>query len=199
MKVLEALRRPDWLKELQAVLIGGLVIVGAVVAFGVAMVVGADSLPVEVPASAVTGTADYSLREGATITPEQDVEVTVTDPSPGQRIAWTLTTLPSLVVVAALLVLLLRVVWYARRSDPFTLATVRRLRVLAVVALAGGWLAFIVEAIAAMELSRTVLTGGLVAYSTVPLYWFLVGFGLFAVAEVVKRGCVMRAELDTVV
>jgi hypothetical protein len=56
-----------------------------------------------------------------------------------------------------------------------------------------------VEAIAAMELSRTVLTGGLVAYATVPLYWFLVGFGLFAVAEVVKRGCVMRAELDTVV
>jgi hypothetical protein len=80
-----------------------------------------------------------------------------------------LTARPTFAVVAALLALLLRIVWGARRGDPFTLATVRRPRVLAVVTLAGGYLGF------------------------------LVGFGLLAVAEVVKRGDAMRAGLETVV
>lgn len=199
MKLMESLRRPDWLKELQAVLILGLVVIGVAGVFGAAAVVSGESMQVELPASEVDGTVDYELREGAAVVDVQELRVEVVDPSVEQRVAWALTSLPTFAVVAAMLALLLRIVWRARRSDPFTVATVRRLRVLAVVALAGGYLGFLVEALAAMHLSSTVMTDGIVANLQLPLQWFLVGFGLFAVAEVVKRGCAMRAELETVV
>jgi hypothetical protein len=198
MRWQERIRRPDWLKELQAVLVLGLVIVGALGVFGAAAAVG-DSLQLELPASAVAGTVDYGLVEGATIASEQDVTVTLADPSPQQRVVWALTGLPTYAVVAAVLALLLRIVWHARRSDPYTPATVRRLRVLAVVTLAGGYLAFLVELAAAMHLSSTVTTDGVIGFSQLPLHWFLIGFGLFALAEIIKRGNAMRAELETVV
>jgi len=198
MRWRESIRRPDWLKELQTVLILGLVVVGGLGVFGAAAAV-SDSLQLELPASAVSGTVDYGLREGAAIAAEQDVTVTVADPNPQQRVLWALTALPSYAVVAGLLVLLLRIVWHARRGDPFTPATVRRLRVLAVVTLVGGYLGFLIELFAAMHLSSTVITDGVVGFSQLPVHWFLIGFGLFAVAEVIKRGNAMRAELETVV
>ncbi len=194
----ESVRRPDWLKELQAVLVLGLVLVGGWGVVGAAAA-GGDSLQLELPASAVSGTVEYGLRAGVAITTEQDVTVTVTDPSLEQRAAWVLTALPTYAVVVALLVLLLRIVWQARRRDPFTLATVRRLRVLAVVTLAGGYLGSLMELIAAMYLSSTVTVDGVLGLSDLPLHWFLIGFGLLAVAEVVKRGYAMRSELETVV
>ncbi|MEJ3749010.1 DUF2975 domain-containing protein [Actinomycetes bacterium KLBMP 9797] len=199
MKWWESIRRPDWLRELHAVLVLGLVIVGVVGVFGAAAATWSDSLPLELPASAVSGTVDHGLRAGAAVDARQDVTVTVADPRVGQRMAWVLTAVPTFAVVAALLVLLLLIVRHARRGDPFTLATVRRLRVLAVVALGGGYLGSLVELLAAMYLSSTVTTDGIVGFSQLPLHWFLVGFGLFAVAEVVKRGYAMRAELETVV
>ena len=157
------------------------------------------SLQLELPASAVSGTVDYGLRAGAAVAVEQDVTVTVTDPTLEQRAAWVLTALPTFAVVVALLALLLRIVWHARRGDPFTPATVRRLRVLAVVALAGGYLAAVVELVASMHLSSTVTTDGVIGFSQLSAHWLLAGFGLFAVAEVVNRGYAMRSELETVV
>jgi hypothetical protein len=127
------------------------------------------------------------------------VTVTVTDPAPVQRLVWVLTGLPTLLVVVAMLFLLLRIVWHARRGDPFTSDTVRRLRVLAVVAVGGGYLAFIAELLAAAGLSSTVITDGFVGASEPPIHWFLIGFGLLAVAEVIRRGGRMRDELATVV
>jgi hypothetical protein len=88
---------------------------------------------------------------------------------------------------------------HARRGDPFTPATVRRLRVLALVTLGGGHLGSLVELFASMYLSSTVAVDGVIGVSELPVHWFLVGFGLFAVAEVVRRGHTMRAELETVV
>ncbi|WP_020578800.1 DUF2975 domain-containing protein [Actinopolymorpha alba] len=200
MKLWESIRRPDWLKELQAVLILGLLVVGALGVFGTgATAAVGDSLSLQLPASAVSGTVEYGLRAGVAIASEQDVTVTVADPSLQQRVVWALTTLPTQVVVAALLALLLRIVRHARHGDPFTPATVRRLRVLAMLALAGGYLGFLIELIAAINLSTTVTTDGAVGFSQLPLHWFLIGSGLLAVAEVVKRGYAMRAELETVV
>jgi hypothetical protein len=198
MKGWESIHQPDWLKGLQSMLILGLAVVGASAVFDAAAARG-ESLQLELPASAVSGTVDYNLREGAAVAAVQDVTVTVTDPSLEQRAVWVLTVLPAYAVVVALLILILRIVWSARRGDPFTLATVRRLRVLAWVTLAGGYLAFIVEIIAAMHLSSTVLVDAVAGSAEVPLHWFLIGFGMLAVAEVVKRGVAMRAELETVV
>lgn len=200
MPLYESVRRPDWLKELQAVLVVGLVIVGGLAVFGVgARAAVGGSLPLQLPASAVTGTVDIGLREGVAIEAVQEVTVSIADPTAPQRIVWSLTTLPTHLVVAALLVLLLQIVRRARHSDPFTRDTVRRLRILAVVALAGGYLGFLVELISSMYLSSTVTTEGYLGLAQLQLHWILIGFGLFAVAEVVNRGCAMRAELETVV
>ncbi len=199
MKLPESLRRPDWLKELQALLLLALVVVVAVGAWNLWDVVRSGELPVEARATAVSATLDHQLRDGASLADVQYLGVTVAEPSVTQRLVWALQAAPTYAVVVALLVLLLRIVWLARRDDPFTLATVRRLRVLAVVAMAGGWLGFIVEMIAGMHLSSTVFTNGVAAAGRPPLYWFLVGFGLLAVAEVVRRGCALREELEAVV
>ncbi|MGH3746309.1 MAG: hypothetical protein ACRDT8_02805 [Micromonosporaceae bacterium] len=196
----QSLRRPDWLKELQFGLILGLVVVVGWGVFGAVATAGfGDSLPLQLPASKVTGAVDYGLREGSVIAAEQEVTVTVTDPTPQQRLVWALTTLPTYGMIAALLALLLRSVWCARRGDAFTLAAVRRLRVLAVVALVGGYFGFLTQLIASLYLSSTVTTAGVMGYSQLPAHWFLIGLGLFSVAEVVKRGHAMRTELETVV
>lgn len=196
----ESIRRPDWLKELHAVLVVGLVVVGGLGILGVGVTAAVDdSLPLQLAASAVSGTVDLGLREGVAIAAVQEVTVSVADPTLLQRLVWSLTRLPTHAVIAALLLLLLQLVRHARRGDPFTPSTVRRLRVLAVVAIAGGYLGFMLELISAMYLSSTVATDGVVGIAQLPLHWFLVGFGLFAVAEIVNRGYAMRAELETVV
>jgi hypothetical protein len=189
-------QKPDWLRELQVALVIGLVVIGAL---GVATVVTglSDPLPVRVSAEGVSGSV--GLRAGGVIAAEQELTVTVAGPSTAQRLWWLVTTLPTGLVIAILLVLLLRIVRHARRADPFTPATVRRLRVLAVVALAGVVLAFPVQLLGSMALSGTVLSDAVAGSAEFPAYWLLVGFGLFAVAEVVRRGCAMRTELAGVI
>lgn len=198
MKLWESLRRPDWLAELQAVLILGVVLVAGLGAFQVVRLALGDELTVSLPASAVSGTVDAPLRAGAEVASDQDLQVLVAEPSAAQVVASALTGLPSYLVVVTLLVLLLRLVRSARRDDPFTRATAGRLRVLAVVVLAGGYGAALVESLAGFYLSSQVYDGATTTLD-VPLYWLLVGFGLLAVAEVVNRGRSMRAELETVV
>jgi hypothetical protein len=163
------LRRPDWLREMQGVLILGLVVTAG---SALAVVANADA-----PTLAVAGTAH-----------------TVADPTPGQRLLWIATSLPTPVVIAAILVQLLRIVRAARRSDPFTPATVQRLRVLAVVAIAGGYAASFLQILASAALSS-----GTVAAGSLPASWLLTGFGALAAAEVVNRGCALRAELESVI
>lgn len=200
MRLPESLRRPDWLKEMQAVLA---IALAAVLALGVVApalrAAIAEELPLELPAAALSGTLDYELREGVAIAAEQDVTVTLADPDAGQRAAWALAELPTQAVAAALLALLLGLVRHARREDPFTPATVRRLRAVAATAIAGGVFAFTVELLASMHLSTTAVVGDIAGISHLPVHWLLIGFGLLAVAEVVKRGRAMREELETVV
>jgi hypothetical protein len=198
----DRLRKPDWLAEMRAVLIAGLVLFAVVVAGNLALTLtGNLDVSVEVPAEAVDGVAGASggLTGGAVVRPESAVVAHIPEPSAGQLVADTLTGLPSALVVLAMLVLLFQVVRRARRGEPFSTYVVRRLRLAAVVALVGGGLAGIVEVIAAMDLSTSVAGGAGTATWQFPLPWILAGFGLFAVAEVIGRGVAMRAELDTVV
>ncbi|GAB3660632.1 DUF2975 domain-containing protein [Glycomyces tarimensis] len=200
MRLPEGIRRPDWLKEVRAVLVLALVAVaGLGLIAPAATAVAGDRLPLELPGAAIAGTIDFELRENVAIADDQHVTVTLADPDPWQRAVWASTELPGNAVVAALLALLLWLVRHARREDPFTISTVRRLRLAGVVAIAGGYLGFILELTAAMYLSSTMLVGGSAGVAHLPVHWLLIGFGLFAIAEVVNRGCAMRAELETVV
>lgn len=199
MGVWKSIRRPDWLAELQAVLGIGLAVISA---FGVVDAVGilrAESLRVDAPASQVTGEVDHGLRPGITVADNQDLAVVIADPGLRERATYLLTVLPSMLAVLVLLALMFRLVRHARRSDPFTRATVRQLRVLAVVALVGGYLAVLVEMFAELELSGLVVQDALFATINFLPYWLLVFFGLLAMAEVVNRGCSMRDELATVI
>ncbi|GAA4909630.1 Protein of unknown function (DUF2975) [Stackebrandtia albiflava] len=200
LSLVNGLRRPDWLKELQVLLVIALALVtvfgaGAVIAGAVA----GDGVRIDLPATAVTGTPDHGLRPGATVVAGQDLAVTVADPTATQRLSWALTTLPTQLLLIAVLGLLLRTVWRARRDDPFLPGTVRRLRVLATTALAGGGAVFAVELLAATWLSGSIVEGGFAGSATLPVHWVLVGVGLYAVAALVDRGSAMRAELATLV
>ena len=98
-----------------------------------------------------------------------------------------------------MLALLAGLVRKAKRDDPFTEFTVRRLRATAAVAVGGGYLGFLVELLAAMHLSSTMLIDTVAGVAFLPAHWLLIGFGCFAIAEVVRRGRAMRDELDAVV
>lgn len=200
MRLLDRLRRPDWLAELQAVITCGLVILAVVTAGGTAATLNDDQITVAVPAEGL-GTPD-GLPPEVTLATHGTVDVTLSDPTTGQLVASLLTALPSLLLVAAALGLLLAIVRRARRDHPFRSATVRRLRGLALVVLVGGPLAVAVEAFALLNLSTRLTADGGFRTSLDLSHlgpWILTGFGLLAVAEIVNRGRALRAELDTVI
>lgn len=202
MSFLERLRKPDWLGEMQALLVLGLVGTGLAVAVtGARTVLGDGPVIAQLPADAMTDVAGpvAGLADGITIGPDSIVEVRIADPSVHQVIAEAMTSLPTVLVVLTMLLMLLRIVRRARRGDPFTVGTVRQLRILAVLVIAGGAAAGIVESLAALDLSLTVDDETAYAVWQLPAGWLLAGFGLLAIAEVVNRGAVMRDELDRVI
>jgi hypothetical protein len=128
--------------------------------------------------------------------------VLVADPTLGQLLTYHLTGLPTFAVVAAVLVLLWTALRRARREDPFADGTVRWLRLIGWVALVGGVLAQLVQMIASLELTAQVTADGMPS-ATLDLgptgLFLLVGFGFFAIAEILKRGLAMRTDLETVI
>ncbi|MBP0450985.1 DUF2975 domain-containing protein [Kitasatospora sp. RG8] len=206
MTLTERLRRADWLGEMQAALVLCLAGAGIAAALPVAravlgddhVVVRLEADPAAGPAAGLTGGAG-GLPGGAAIAPESVVEAHITDPSLHQRIAELLTTLPTLLLLAGVLALLLRIVRRARRGDPFTAATVQGLRVLGLLTALGGSAAGAAESLAALDLSSTVTPGAAFAVWEVPAGWLLAGIGFLAVAEVLRRGVTMRDELAAVI
>jgi hypothetical protein len=88
----------------------------------------------------------------------------------------------------------------ARRDDPFSAANVRRLRAMGGVVLVGGASSLTIGVAAAFELGRSIAPDAAPgAVLDLSGWWFLVGFGFFAIAEVLNRGRAMRAELDEVI
>jgi hypothetical protein len=95
----------------------------------------------------------------------------------------------------------------ALRNDPFTLAMVRKLRKLGLLILVGGLASEAVAFAAGWALLDDALSdepllrdGASLDPNQYPsLWWLLPGLLLLAFAEVVRRGCYLRAELDEVV
>ncbi|GAA3750127.1 hypothetical protein GCM10022225_38020 [Plantactinospora mayteni] len=196
------LRRPDWLAELQGLVAVALVVLAGIVVFNVVALVAGGGVVARVPAESVAGIAGVTdgLRPGVVV--DGDVEVLVADPTPGQLVVYQLTALPAFAVGAAVLGLLWSALRRARREDPFAEGTVRRLRLIGWVALVGGTTAQLVQLIASLELTAR-LTADRAWSTTLDLaqtgLFLLVGFGFFAVAEILRRGLTMRTELETLV
>jgi DUF2975 family protein len=145
--------------------------------------------------------ATGGLAAGAAVDPNGTVDVLIDHPSARQVVAAALVSMPTFLVILALFAMLLGVVHRACNGGPFDAHVVRRLRLIGVVALVAGVVARLVELFAQLDLTSTVTDRSTSA--TLPLQslfgWVLVGIALFAIAEVVKRGLAMRAELDTVI
>jgi Protein of unknown function (DUF2975) len=203
MGFIERLRKPDWLQEMQTTLTFVLVVMAVLGGLTVIALVTGDSLVAQVPTSAVAGVAGATgdLRPGVVTDPHGTVDILVRNPDAGQLVDKALISMPTYLITVTVLVLLLGVLRRARRDNPFLPATVRRLRVIAVVVLVGGQLAFTIETVAAMDLSARVTNKHMgTIFDVTPVgTWLLLGFGFFAIAEVVNRGRAMRAELDSVI
>ncbi|MFB7475069.1 DUF2975 domain-containing protein [Kitasatospora sp. NPDC056184] len=202
MSLTDRWRKADWLGEMQTAVVVCLAGAGLAVAVPVARAVFGDG-PVIVrltadSAAGFTGSVG-GLPDGAAITPESVVDVHVADPSVHQRIAELLTSLPTLVVLAAVLALLLHIVREARRGDPFAAHTVQDLRALGLVTALAGSGAVVVESLAALDLSSTLTPGAGFAVWELPVGWLLAGVGFLAIAEVLRRGVAMRDELAAVI
>ncbi|GAA0946744.1 DUF2975 domain-containing protein [Virgisporangium aurantiacum] len=198
--MMRRLRRPDWLAELQGLTLLLMVVAVVVSAVRVVMVTfGDDAVPVELQARDL-GADDLSVG-GATVGPDGAVEAYVSDPSGHQMLLSALTWIPTVVLVVAVLALLFRAIRDARSGDPFTTRMVRRLRILAVVALVGGEVVALTEAFSGMSLVGTVLPepGAFHGVLTLPIGWVFAGFGFLALGELIRRGRALREELAEVI
>jgi Protein of unknown function (DUF2975) len=195
------LTHTDWLRELHGLLVVGMAlsVVGLIAVVAMAIL---GPLSASVPADhTVTTSALHGLTGGARLDQHGTIGVAIADPTPYQVILGALAVVPTGIVVLMMLAALYRVVRDARRGDPFTEATVRRLRRLSAVVIIGGPLAWTVEFCAQFALTGTLTQAGAGATMTFtkPLTWLLVGFGYLAVAEIINRGRSMRTELDQVI
>jgi hypothetical protein len=202
VNVHESLRRTDWLHELQGLLFVAVVVSGIVgIATAIATLAG-QPFNIDVPSGDVLRPdAVVNTHPGATIDAQASISLRVEHPT-GVQLGWaTVAALPGYALTTTMLVLLWRLVALARRDDPFTAGTVSRLRALGWLLVVGGPAAWAAEFIARFALSETVTTGGPRATLDLgaPAVWFLAGFGMLAIGEVVRRGQALRAELDQVV
>ncbi len=102
-------------------------------------------------------------------------------------------------LVASVVLLLLRITRSARRAEVFVPANVRRLRAVALLIAVGGTVLQLVEGVCRTELaSRTeVSDGGLsVTVTALPL---VIGLLVAFLAEIMRRGTVLRGEVEGLV
>jgi len=187
-------RRGTWLRPIQIVLL--LLLIGAILAIPLLL------LPHGALRIGQVMVGDMFTAEMIT----QDVTLLVRRTSYGQYLLYS--TGHGLAAVAAAIPILV----YARRlteaamtGDPFTLAMVRRLRILGAMVLVGGLLSEAVEYVANVALLNISLPDdaqlrfGAEPDQYLTFWWLLPGLILLAVSEIVKRGCDLRAELDGVI
>ncbi|RPF20735.1 DUF2975 domain-containing protein [Myceligenerans xiligouense] len=185
----------------------------AAVALGVLLAAGsalgalvADNLVLPVT---VDPTADLGSQAAAgrfEIEPQGAAVLMVTEPTAGDRLWIFGPALLLAVVVAAAGGLLWRVVRSLRTADPFRPRNARRVGAAAAALLLGGSLAAGLQAAGQLILVRAARHAwqmdqalGLQAVIDPPAAILLLGLGLVAAAEFLRRGAAMRADLDGLV
>jgi hypothetical protein len=201
------------LGQLQTLLTAGLVLAGLNIALQVMLLAHAGHITVQVPTGYRLEPGPDGIPPDVLIDPSGTFQTYVREPTTTQTLLFELTRLPTLAAFLLTLALVLRLVRNARQQEPFTAATVRRLRILAVIVMASQILAGLAE-----DAARTALLDSVIPQAVIPplsasfLWWWLLaglshlaspwlllGFGFLAVAELIDRGHKMRAELAEVI
>ncbi|GAA0260735.1 DUF2975 domain-containing protein [Cryptosporangium japonicum] len=187
------MRRRGHLGEFEILLVVALVIGGVGLLVGAWRLVAREPVTVAVEGAPVLA----GLAPGVHADPAGPVRVVVEDPT-GPQLAWeALRTAPGFALIVFTLVMLLLVVRSARRGDPFSDANIRRLALTGWVLLVGSAVAFGLELVAVTQLSQSVsASGGGATYS---FLWAFSSLGFLAVAEVLRRGRALQADLAGVV
>jgi hypothetical protein len=202
--------RTDWLRELRGLLLVAAIASAAYTVVSAVLTMTGRAFSVGVPAGSVLeADAVRGLPAGVVLDDQLNVYLKVVTPTTEQRLLAALATVPAYLLTTAVLILLWRLVRQASTTEPFTIFIARRLHVLGWLAVVGGPATFAIALIVRFILSSTVLPNGsaaLVFDTSVqlgdlgwPAVWMLAGFGFLAIAEIVRRGQALRAELDEVV
>ncbi len=163
----------------------------------------ADNVLIPVTTSAA-GLPSVGDGDGFALTGPVTAVLEVSEPTAGGRL-WAFA--PSLVLAVQVMVvglLLFRVVRSLRTGDPFAPVNVRRIRVCAVVVLAGALLAAASRVFgyqAAVDEAGRALPGSpaLEVVVDVPVTAVVLGLGLAAAAEFMRRGTALRDDVDGLV
>ncbi|WFE26327.1 DUF2975 domain-containing protein [Solwaraspora sp. WMMD791] len=185
----------------------GAVALGTLLAVGSAIgVLIADNLVVPVTVDPATDLGPQGAAGRFALAPQGGAVLTVTDPTAGDRL-WIFG--PALLLAAVIATaggLLWRVVRSLRTADPFHPRNARRVGAAAAVLLVGGSLAAALQAaghLALVDAARRAWppdqTLALQAVIDPPAAVLLLGLGLGAAAEFLRRGAAMRADLDGLV
>ncbi|MDR7278352.1 DUF2975 domain-containing protein [Catenuloplanes atrovinosus] len=187
----------DWLGELRTALTVATVL-GAVAGIGtVAQAVTADAVELTIQTA---GAPPYpGLPPRVSLSDGGAMDVTVADPTWAERFASVAVGVPSYLLGMVIIVALWRIVRTALRTDPFAAGPARGLRRLGIGTLVGGLVADVLRTVAGALGSTLVYDDGWALSASYSWWWLLLGFGLVAVGEVLRRGAAMRAELEEVV
>jgi hypothetical protein len=203
--------RPDRLRWLQIALLLAIIVVAAVAAVRVGGAVvylverlsGVNDVHVSahLPLRGVEVTrSPDGLTGGSRLDSPLETSVILDYPSPWQFTLWVLLRLPSLLVYLTFFVLLHRLVRRARGEGPFTTAVAGRLRLLGGVLLVAAPAAAALEGVAKALLAATVTTRHEFTPGwDFPGYAVIGGAGLIAVAEIVRRGVLLREDVEATI
>jgi len=145
-------------------------------------------------------------RPGTTVDINGTLQACALHPGIGQRMLYTLMSLPGLLVWAAVLLLLWRVIRAARQTGPFTVQAAVAMRRLGWLIIAGTAVASAAQGLALDQLLNTMiapsndygdaLTDPIRALLPVPV---LAGAALLSFARIIQRGAEMDAEIKATV
>lgn len=145
------------------------------------------------------GPTTLATSDGDRVTAEE-VQLSLTDPAPGQRLLVAAPTVLGSIVVATVGWLLWEVVRSLRLGDPFHRTNARRLSIAAVMALVGGMATTLIGSLASITLAGDAPDSlGLATAATLSFVPVGVGIVLAAVGEVFRRGAALRDEVEGLV
>lgn len=149
----------------------------------------------------------YTAKPGGWLNDVSPLNACTSHPTGGQRVLYTLTSLPPFILYAGIIVLLWFMIHEARLNGPFTTRVARRMRFLGWFVIFGAMAAAAVHELASGLLMNTLLVTGVPLIPDVLTAPFaglfpapiIAGGALLTFARVIRRGSVMDDEIKATI